>query len=629
MCGIAGIVRYRSSIDQSLLVRARDTMAHRGPDSSGIWESDDHRVGLAHRRLSIIDLTPGGHQPMLDPNSGSAITFNGEIYNYVELRERLRQRGHAFRSQSDTEVILAAYREWGLECVNELNGMFAFALYDPNKATVLLARDRAGEKPLFYRKTDKEFAFASEVKALLEDPSVPRRARAQSVNEYFAFGYVTGENTMFDEIYRVPPGGRVVVNMTDGTTAHDRYWTLPTPTSATIAASERPLNEIVDELHTLLKDSVRRQLVADVSVGVMLSGGVDSSLVTAIAAEVSSSKVKTFTARFEGHQGFDEGPYARMVAEHLGTEHIELPTPPASAELLVELARQFDDPIADSSMIPTCLISREIRKHATVAIGGDGGDELFGGYKRYPALIAQERLRASVPSPLLKLLPSVFRMLPRRMPGRGTAAALAGDAGAGVQYAGLMFRADERVALSPVLRAMNATDLHRPELLRTTMATDRSTMLQRATAIDFGSYMVDDVLVKVDRASMLASLEVRAPFLDPQVIAFAFTGVPDRFRATRQDRKVVLRALGERLLPPALDLTRKQGFTIPMDAWMRGAWAPLLNDRATSQGMLVSSSALSSLTARLQNGEALGERLFSMLFLRLWEKEYRIQDVVQ
>ena len=353
-----------------------------------------------------------------------------------------------------------------------------------------------------------------------------------------------------------------------------------------------------------------------------------SGVVTAIAAEVSQTKVKTFTARFEGHQGFDEGPYARMVAEHLGTEHTELPTPPASAELLVELARQFDDPIADSSMIPTCLISREIRKHATVAIGGDGGDELFGGYKRYPALIAQERLRASIPSPLLKLLPSVFRMLPERMPGRGTAAALAGNAGAGVQFAGLMFRADERVALSPVLEAMSSTALHRPELLRTKMAVERTTMLQRATAIDFGSYMVDDVLVKVDRASMLASLEVRAPFLDPQLIAFAFTGVPDRFRATRQDRKVVLRALGQRLLPPALDLTRKQGFTIPMDAWMRGAWAPLLNDRASAQGMLVSSSALGSLTTRLQNGEALGERLFSMLFLRLWEKEYRIQDVV-
>jgi asparagine synthase (glutamine-hydrolysing) len=236
MCGIAGVIRYRSNIDGALLARQRDTMVHRGPDSSGIWESADSRVGLAHRRLAIIDLTPGGHQPMVDSQTGAVITFNGEIFNYTTLREQLRQRGHTFHSHSDTEVILVAYREWGADCLRELNGQFAFAIYDPTRAQVLLARDRAGEKPLFYHQTDEGLSFASEVKALLADPRIPRRALASSVNEYFAYGYVTGERTMFADIKRLPPAGRMIVDLSTQRVRIDRYWTLPAPAAPSTPA---------------------------------------------------------------------------------------------------------------------------------------------------------------------------------------------------------------------------------------------------------------------------------------------------------------------------------------------------------------------------------------------------------
>ena len=627
MCGINGTIRFRGTVDRTLLERQRDTMVHRGPDSSGLWCSNDSRVGFGHRRLAIIDLSPGGHQPMIDTKTGTVITFNGEIYNFVELRDRLRAKGHVFRTHSDTEVILAAYREWGTECVTQLGGMFAFAIYDESKQRVFLARDRAGEKPLFYRVDNDQFTFASEAKALLADPTCPRRVRAQSLNEYLAYGYVTGENTMFADIRRIAPAGRAVIDLTNGTVSHDSYWTLPHTEKA--AASADP-DALVEELHELLKASVRRQLMADVPIGVLLSGGVDSSIVTAVAAEVSGSRIRTFTARFPGHGGFDEGPYARMVADHLGTEHIELEAKAADASLLQSLVAQFDDPISDSSMIPTFMVSQEIRKHATVAIGGDGGDELFGGYHRYPVQIRQERLRGQIPSFARTIAAgAAARFLPEGVPGRGFLAALSKDIGTSIANAGRIYREDERQVLSSHLAGLGAESVRGPERLRERAMSDRTSIVQRATAVDFSSYMVDDVLVKVDRASMLTSLEVRAPFLDTAVTEFAFSQVPDSMRATETDRKVILRRLGQQLLPPALDLTRKQGFSIPVDDWMRKAWRPLLDITSEARKeSLVSSEAINRYRTLLDAGRPVGDRLFSLLFLRLWEAEYRVSDVV-
>lgn len=628
MCGIIGAISFRDALDRHLLEKQRDTMTHRGPDSAGMWFSENGRVGFGHRRLAIVDLTPGGHQPMVDPFNGNTITFNGEIYNYLRLRDELIAKRHIFRTQSDTEVILAAYREWGVACLERLQGMFAFAIHDQQTQRVLLARDRAGEKPLFYRVADTGFFFASEAKALLADPSCPRRVRRESLNEYLAYGYVTGANTMFADIHRVLPGERVVIDLREGgQKKHDLYWRLPEFSPSSVYADDA---QTVEHVHELLRGAVRRQLAADVPVGVLLSGGVDSSLVAAIAAEVSDTRIRTFTARFPGHQEFDEGPFARLVANHIGSEHIELETPPADMELLHMLVEQFDDPIADSSMIPTYLVSKEIRKYATVALGGDGGDELFGGYHRYPALLQQEALRRRVPPVFRRIGAAVgSAFIADGARGRGTLEALAGDLGTGIANAGRIYRVDERVQLSPHLRDLGQDRLQAPEMLRRQAMANRSSPVQRGTAVDFSSYMVDDVLVKVDRASMLTSLEVRAPFLDIPIIEYAFQAVPDRLKATPQDRKVVLRRLGTELLPSALDLTRKQGFSIPVDDWMRGAWKPLLDavlvPRAES---LISDSALQDYRKLLFADKAVGDRLFSLVLLRLWEMRYNIGDVL-
>lgn len=628
MCGIVGVISVRGLVNKELLVKQRDTMGHRGPDSSGIWFSEDGRVGLAHRRLAVIDLTEDAAQPMIDRVTGSVITFNGEIYNFQDVKARLEKAGHVFHSKSDTEVILAAYREWGDDFVQSLSGMFAFAIYDPRRRAVLFARDRAGEKPLFYSQTPNgDFVFASEVKAILPHPGVARVASRASLNEYFAYGYVTGANTMLRDVHRLLPAQYGVLDIDSGEFRTRKYWELPVPAAelAERVPTAAEAEQLTDRLETLLRQSVEQQLVSDVPIGVLLSGGVDSSLVSAIAAQVSPGRIRTFTARFPGNKAFDEGPYARLVAEHIGSEHIELETQPASAELLYKLTAQFDEPIADSSMIPTYLVSSEIRKHATVALGGDGGDELFGGYFRHAIHVRQEELRRMIPGPLRSAAGAVAsRVMKTGVPGRNYLMSLGGDAGTSISTAARLFRDDERLALSDALSGLSDKELLAPERIRMSLHNNRPSALQRSTAVDFASYMVDDVIVKVDRASMLASLEIRAPFFDPRVIEFAFSEVPDALRATRKDRKVLLRKLGERLLPPALDLRRKQGFSIPVDEWFRGPWKGILDDAAGSSSALVSSIAIIDYRKQLEDGLSVGERLFTMVILKLWEEHYQI-----
>ena len=335
----------------------RDCLQHRGPDDAGEWWSRDGRVGFAHRRLSILELSALGHQPMLTDDERFAIVFNGEIYNFAALKTELEGLGHHFRSHSDTEVILEAYRAWGADCVVHLRGMFAFALHDILEQRVLLARDRAGEKPLFYAMSGGQLRFASELKALLADPAVPRVMDIAALDSYLTFGYVPGDQCLVAGVRKLPAGTVAVFDLQTGALHRSAYWELPAPPSEDVQ-DERAL---VDRLDTLLEGSVREQMVADVPVGVLLSGGVDSSLVTAMAARISSSPVRTFTITFPGDEAYNEGPYAKIVAEHFGTEHHELMAAPASVELLPSLVRQYDEPVADSSMIPTYLVSTLIR----------------------------------------------------------------------------------------------------------------------------------------------------------------------------------------------------------------------------------------------------------------------------
>ena len=607
-------------VNRPPLALMRDCMHHRGPDDAGEWWSSDGRVGLAHRRLSILELSALGHQPMLTSDASLALVFNGEIYNFAELKVELELLGHRFRSQSDTEVILEAYRAWGVDCVTHLRGMFAFVLYDVTKKRLVLARDRAGEKPLFYSLLGGQLRFASELKALLADSAVPRVMDVAALDSYLTFGYVPGEQCLVAGVRKLPAGNVAIFDLKSGDFQRSTYWRLPAP------PSEAPQDEtaLVDRLDGLLEASVREQMVADVPVGVLLSGGVDSSLVTAMAARISSSRVRTFTITFPGAPEYNEGPYANIVARHFGTEHHELTAEPASVDLLPALIHQYDEPIADSSMIPTYLVSTLIRPHCTVALGGDGGDELFGGYLLYQQTLQQEALRHAVPGLLRRPLGAAADHLPVGFRGRIYAQKLALDWPTSVAQSGIHFDRRTRLRLSPLL--LTAAAITSAELLRRDAARGVDDALQQLTRADFASYMCDNILVKVDRASMFASLEVRAPFLDQRIIEFAFGEVPRAQRLLLDERKILPRRLAKRLLPAELDINRKRGFSVPLEEWMRGDWGHSVErDLESAPPALFNRSVVKSLFAGQRRGRNNGQRLFALVMLELWRREYNIE----
>jgi asparagine synthase (glutamine-hydrolysing) len=612
VCGIVGM----AGVDATHAVPMRETMISRGPDDAGIWRSEDGDVVLAQRRLAIIDLSPGGHQPMLGGGGAIAVTFNGEIYNFQELRRELEGRGRAFKSRSDTEVLLAAYAEWDTECVGRLNGMFAFGVYDQRKRRVLLARDRAGEKPLYYRVANGGLVFASELKALMADPRQPRELDPEALEHYLAYGYVPGERCILRGVHKLPPAHAMTFEVTTGASQIWRYWELPAPAPTDDAGA------LLEELDALLLDAVRLRLVADVPVAVLLSGGIDSSLVAAMAARASSTPVKTFTVSFPGHRGIDEAPFARMVAHHLGTEHTEVAAESATVGLLPELARQFDEPMADSSMVPTHLVSRLVRRHATVALGGDGGDELFGGYQHYGLLGWQESLRWLFPSVVRKALALAARQLPVGTRGRNHLIGFASDLATNIAHVNMYFDAQTRARL---LAPLGVAIDHRPERYKVALCDARYSWLQQATRADFVSTMAEAYLVKVDRASMLCSLEVRAPWLDHRVIEFAFRKVPDTLRATALARKILPRRLAERILPRELDLRRKQGFSMPLGAWFKGEWGRYMEEVLLDpEQRLFDHAEVRRLLDGQRRGRANMDRLFALTIFELWRREYRV-----
>jgi asparagine synthase (glutamine-hydrolysing) len=617
MCGIVGVASRATASDGRALEAMRDRVRHRGPDDAGTWLSADACVGLAHRRLSILDLSPAGHQPMLREEGRLALTFNGEVYNYRELRDELVALGERFATGTDTEVVLAAYRQWGEGCVARLEGMFALALWDAERRRLFLARDRAGEKPLFYRHAGGRLAFASELKALMADPAFPRELDRGALEFYLAYGYVPGERCILAGAAKLPPASAAVYDLERDTLRVWRYWELPAPY---LGPRQDPA-ELVDELEGLLEASVRRQLVADVPVGILLSGGLDSSVVTALAARVSDRPVKTFTVTFPGHGVYDEAPFARQVAAHHGTEHTELPVEPATVELLPELARQYDEPLADSSMVPTYLVSRLVRRHCTVALGGDGGDELFGGYTHYNWIQRQQAVRRVTPRPVRSMVGAAAGALPVGVRGRNHLLAFAGDARASVAAVNLYFDAATRRALV----AGGGAGLPSPEGWKRALCDHGRTPLQMATAADFLGYLPDDILVKVDRASMLTSLEVRAPLLDRRVVEFAFGRLDDSLRATSRERKVLLRSLGRKLLPASLDLTRKRGLSVPLSAWFKGSWGRYMESVLLDPGQkLFDQGVVRGLIGAQRNGLSNTHRIYALTLFELWRREYGV-----
>ncbi|MFB9265873.1 asparagine synthase (glutamine-hydrolyzing) [Bradyrhizobium erythrophlei] len=615
MCGIIGIASCAAIGNREWLSAGRDAMAHRGPDDSGLWWSPDGHVGLGQRRLSIIDLSPGGHQPMFHQAGRLAIVFNGEIYNYLDLRDLLRAKGHKFVTQSDTEVILAAYAEWGTDCLAHLNGMFTIALYDNARRQLFLARDRAGEKPLFYATDGKEVRFASELKGLMADPAFTRAIDPAALDCFLMMGYVPGGACILKGVRKLPPAHAFTFNLETGDSKVWRYWSLPTAPEV----DDKNDEVLVEELEVLLADAVRRQLVADVPVGVLLSGGVDSSLVTAMAVR-ASPHVKTFTVGLEGYKQYDEAEFARLVANHFGTEHIELYAGDASPDILHLLARQYDEPIFDSSMIPTFLVSELVRQHCTVALGGDGGDELFGGYEQHRRVLLLAAKFGRIPLAARKLaavagdaaLPTGFR-------GRNWIGALGVDYKTDLPSVASHFVASERRALMGSNWQTPADEIRKARIPRSV------DLLQRNTRMDFENYLPEDILVKVDRASMLASLEMRAPLLDFRIVEFAYGRVPSRLKANPRERKILLKRLCAKIMPPEFNANRKQGFSIPLPAWLKaGSWRSFVSDVLLDPKCIFDRRAIRDLIEGHGGKRNNAERLFGLTVFELWRRAYNI-----
>jgi len=622
MCGIVGMAGQKPVADWAILPVMRDTLLHRGPDDAGLWASPDGCVHLGHRRLSIIDLSEAAHQPMTDDASGVTIVFNGEIYNFQEIRVELETKGHVFRSRSDTEVILHSYLAWGTACPDHFNGMFAFCLYDQRRRRLFLARDRAGEKPLYYRQTEGRFAFASELKAIMADPSFPRELDLDGLQFYLAYGYVPGDRCILRQVRKLMPGQAMTYDIDQDFLKAWQYWALPEIEECPSAS----LDDLTDELEGLLRDAVRKQLVADVPVGILLSGGLDSSLVTALASQASSLPVRTFTVTFPGYAGYDEGPFARIVADHFGTRHLELEAEKASPDLLVELARQYDEPLADHAIVPTYLLSKLIRRHAKVALGGDGGDELFGGYPHYGRIMGQKQIRTFMPSGLRRGLAGLgARFLPPGTRGRHHLIGFGGDLRSSIAHVNLYFDASLRQRLLRGYARDGAKGV-RPETYRENLCPAGQSPLRQAMVADFRSTLADGYLVKVDRAAMLASLEIRTPFLDYRLIEFAFRRVKDAFKVRGRERKILPRRLAARFLPKKLDITRKQGFTMPLAAWFKGDWGEFMrNVLSEASPDLFHQKAIEHLFTGQERGYANVNRLFALTLFELWRREYNVR----
>jgi asparagine synthase (glutamine-hydrolysing) len=621
MCGIVGVASQSPVSAGGWLVSGRDALRHRGPDDAGLWWSADNCVGLGHRRLAIIDLSPGGHQPMQDAGGELCIVFNGEIYNFADLRKDLAAKGNVFRSRSDTEVILAAYREWGTDCLSRLNGTFAFALYDERRRLLFMARDRAGEKPLFYAPAQGALRFASELKGLMADPAFPRRLDPEALDCYLAMRYVPSDRCMLQGVKKLPPAHALTFDLGSGRSRLWRYWQLPELDSSA-AQGEADEGGLLQELEALLEAAVRRQLVADVPVGILLSGGVDSSLITAMAVR-SAPRVQTFTIRFPGYGQYDETEHARLIARHFGTEHAELVAAESSVDLLPLLARGLDEPMVDSSMIPTYLVSQLVREHCTVALGGDGGDELFGGYPHYDRLLWLQQNFGAIPLGLRRTVAGAAEaLLPIGFKGGNWLQALGADLRTDVPLIFSLFDQETRQRLMTGHGSWETP----AERIRGQGIPRSADLLQRATRMDFDNYLAEDILVKVDRASMLNSLELRAPLLDYHLIEFAFGKVPSRLKATSRSRKVLLKKLAQRILPPEFDRQRKQGFSIPLADWLRTEpWKVFFRETLLGSGYsLFDRKAVIALLTGQDQGRTNSERLFALVLFELWRREYQI-----
>ena len=622
MCGIAGVLYadFGRSVSASTLTDMGNAIAHRGPDGEGIFRSGP--VGLVHRRLAIIDLE-GGRQPLSNEDESIHVVFNGEIYNYRELRTSLESRGHVFRTHSDTEVLVHLYEEHGPDLCSHLRGMFAFAIWDARRRELLIARDHLGQKPLYIYLDHEKLVFGSELKAVLAHPEIDRAIDPAAIEDYLTFGFIPGARSIFGRVIRLPAAHHLRVSLSNFQSSPKRYWQLSFRNE-----SRKTEDQWKEEIHEALQESVAAHLVADVPVGAFLSGGLDSSAIVAMMAGLRPDRVQTFSIGFNEEE-FSELPFARQVANHFGCQHTEEIVTPEAARDLDDLTFLYDEPFADASAIPTMAVSRLAAQHVKVVLSGDGGDELFGGYSRYSHDLREARIRHRIPAflqqSLLKPMAAIWPKadwLPRAL-----------------RLKTLL----ENLSRNPAEAYANTVSACRQSLRRKLMTADFSAALQDyqpersvvaayqqgqrdelsgMLSADTNILLPDDFLTKVDRASMGFGLEVRPPFIDCKLMELA-ASMPSEFKIRQGSRKWILKQLFESRLPKDLVNRRKQGFEIPIDQWLRGPLSDQVQTHVLQPGSPLSQWIDIKVAGRLYESHCRGtgrhgQLIWSLLVLARW-----------
>jgi len=631
MCGICGLARPAAGapVPEDLVVRMCREIVHRGPDDEGVYVDD--RVGLGNRRLSIIDLETG-HQPLSNEDGSIWITYNGEAYNYAEVRDELIGRGHAFKTKSDTETVVHAYEEWGVDFVHRFRGMFAFALWDKRTETLLLFRDRVGVKPLYYTLTPGgTLVFGSELKTILVHPSVERELEPQALDLFLTLEYVPAPFSIFKGIFKLPAGH--YLEFCGGNVSLHRYWDVAASLERPVEPKPGELPELMDELYDQLKESVKLRLVSDVPLGAFLSGGIDSSTIVGLMRELGASPLKTFSIGF-ADQTYNELAHARRIAELFETDHEELVIEPRALELTETLIRHLDEPFGDFSMFPTYLVSKMARAHVTVALSGDGGDEIFGGYEHYQA----QRMARFPLAPLGgRVVGAAVNRLKPSNKKKGTWNKL--------RRFTLGFEQDRRLRhlrwmmfLSDRAKAR----LYAPDFVdqlggirslrgREPFSAyfDRMAGFDKLTGelyLDLKSYLADDIMVKVDRMSMAVSLEAREPLLDHKLIEFAFR-LPDDLKLRGGETKWIFKKTMERLLPKENIWRSKEGFSVPIKHWLKTDLRELLEDtlneaRLERDGFFRPAPVRAMIDAHMSGRENYSHQLWALMVFNIWKDNY-------
>lgn len=634
MCGIVGIWDFKNKIDKGLLIKMRDVLYRRGPDNFGLFMDNRYNVGLGNRRLAIIDLSDSGHQPM--EIDGMVITYNGEIYNFQEIKKELTDLGQQFFSNSDTEVILRAYKKWGARAVYKFRGMFAFAIWNKNDRKMILCRDRAGIKPLYYYFDGRLFVFASEIKSIIQHPLIKKEINPESLAMFLQLGYIIAPNTIFKNIHKLTPGCILEID-NKGNIKINKYWDIIECFSKEFATELRGYGEddLIEALEKILIESFNFSMVSDVSVGLFLSGGIDSSLVASLLQRNTQHKLKTFTISFS-EKKYNEAEHAKKIAEYLGTEHYEfLCSPKDAIETLPLIAQIYDEPFADSSFIPTFLVSKYARKEVKVALSADGGDEIFCGYNHYQNIDQILRLLNKIPYNLLCPIGRTSEFLSGAILKK---ARLGKYASKGIKLNQIALARENFIKMyftahscwfNPEIKQLmigyeekqNWTESFAEDLARLKDLTS----IQKMQVIDFKSYLCDDILTKVDRATMYQGMEGREPFLDHKIVEFA-SALPFDMKYRKGEKKYILKKILKKYLPEELFDRPKHGFSAPINSWLKKELKPFLlahinQKKILAEGIFDVKIVMNELEDYL-TGKVGYNRIWNILVFEMWKEEW-------